>query len=210
MAVLVETGNIIQAGPVADQLSAELAALAARVQGSVVVVRGARHGAGAGVVWNGEGLVVTNAHVVPGSRAEIELGRGKVFPAEVVARSNDLDIAALKLTVPFPTEGWVPAEIGDSAALRPGELVVAVGHPLGERNAVTLGMVGGAGKITWHGVAFDAIRLAITLRPGNSGGALADIAGRIVGIPNMVVGPGLALAVPSHVVRRFLRGEARD
>jgi S1-C subfamily serine protease len=68
-------------------------------------------------------------------------------------------------------------------------------------------MVGGSGLNPWDDHRRDVIRVAITLRPGNSGGALADIRGRIVGIPHMVVGPGLALAVPTRAVNRFLIGE---
>lgn len=173
---------------------------------SVVAVRAARHGGGAGVIWNDQGLIITNAHVVNGPRAEITLPGGARLPAFLVTRSDRLDLAALQIDGPIPVAGWAPAEVRDATTLRPGELVVAVGHPLGERNAITLGMVSAIGALHWRDTAVEAIRAAITLRPGNSGGALADVAGRVVGIPNLVVGPGQALAVPSHVVDRFLHG----
>lgn len=187
------------------QVSDAVAALAARVQPSVAVVRGARHGGGSGIVWSGDGLIVTNHHVVPGEWAEVRLGRSGWLPARVVSRAADLDLVALQIEGEVSPEHVAPAVVGDSAHLRVGQFVVAVGNPLGERNAVTLGMVSGFGVPPWLGGRGDAIQVAITVRPGNSGGALADVEGRIVGIPNMVIGRGLALAVPAHVVERFLR-----
>lgn len=190
-------------------VSAELDALAARLRPSVVAVRAPGRGGGAGVVWSDEGLIITNAHVVHGASAEVISDSGNQFPARVVALSRHLDLAALIPEGPAPAGGWRAVSVGDSTALRPGELVVAVGHPLGERGAITLGMVGGVGKLPWPNGGFEAIRAAITLRPGNSGGALADVAGRVVGIPNLVVGPGTAQAIPSHVVQRFLSAGRR-
>ena len=193
--------------PGSSDISNELAALAARVSASVVAVRGSRSGAGSGVVWDARGLIVTNAHVVPDDWAEVELPTGARFKARVTARSQHLDLAALQLEPPIPSDGLVPAAIGDSGRINVGELVVAVGNPFGERNAITLGMVGGTGPTAWSDGPRDVLRLAIALRPGNSGGALADVHGRVVGIPHMVVGFGLALAVPSRVVGRFIHGE---
>jgi serine protease Do len=184
-------------------LAQELAELALRVQASVVGIRGDGAGFGAGVVWNDAGLVVTNHHVAPREQAMIDFGDGAWRPARVVARSERHDAAALQLTGDIPA-GITPAEIGDARALRVGELVVAVGNPVGERRAVTLGIVSGAPRGAVSADERDVIRTAITLRPGNSGGALADVQGRVVGIPNMVVGRGLGIAVPSHVVQRML------
>src|SRR5579871_4508004 len=190
-------------------LGEETAALAARVKASVVVVRGRGSGGGSGVVWNDQGLIITNHHVVPGDRAEVAPRRGDAYPARVIASSPELDIAALQVEGDFAASGAVPAQIGDSTQLRAGQLVMAVGNPLGERNAVTVGIVSAVGdeQARWRGGSREAIRAAVTLRPGNSGGALADAYGRVIGIPNMVVGTGLALAVPSHVVQRFLLSE---
>lgn len=186
------------------QLSDEAAELADRVRASVVVVRGSRFGGGSGVVWDGRGLVVTNHHVVPGERAEIMLANGAKVPARTLAHSESLDLAALQIEGSLPSEGLTPASKGDSTRLRVGELVVAVGNPMGERNAVTMGMVSGVGVTNWFGKPKEVVQVAITLRPGNSGGALADVHGRVVGIPNMVINTGMALAVPGHVVERFL------
>jgi serine protease Do len=200
MAALIDT--LVHSIPISDELNA----LAEKVTSSVVAVRASRHGGGAGVIWNDRGLIITNAHVVHGPRAEVTLPGGVRLPAYLVARSERLDLASLQIDGPIPVSGWAPAIVRDSTTLRPGELIVAVGHPLGERNAITLGMVGAVGTLRWHNAEFEAIRAAITLRPGNSGGALADVAGRVVGIPNLVVGRGQALAVPSHAVDHFLNG----
>jgi len=186
------------------QLSDEVARLAEQLRASVVVVRGSRFGGGSGVVWSQEGLVVTNHHVVPGERAEVVLSNGSRRAARVTARSESLDLAALQVEGNHPDDALPAALIGDSARLRAGELVMAVGNPGGERNAVTLGVVSGTGIARMFGKPIEAIQVSITLRPGNSGGALADAQGRVVGIPNMVINTGLALAVPSHVVERFL------
>ncbi len=194
---LTKTGNLAQ----------ELAELALRVQASVVGIRGDGAGFGSGVVWNGAGLVVTNHHVAPRERATIEFGDGSWRPARVIARSAHHDLAALEVIGALP-ESYTPAGVGDARRLRPGELVVAVGNPTGERRAVTLGIVSGAPGGA-SGSEREVIRTAITLRPGNSGGALADVHGRVVGIPNMVVGPGLGIAVPSHVVQRMLERSGR-
>lgn len=191
------------------QASDEAAELAERVRASVVVVRGTRFGSGSGVVWNDQGLVITNHHVVPGERAEVVLSNGARLPARTTGHSETNDLAAVQIEGKLPESGLVPAAIGDSTRLRVGELVVAVGNPMGERNAVTMGMVSGAGMNSWFRPPREVLQVAITLRPGNSGGALADVQGRVVGIPNMVINTGMALAVPSHVVKRFLEENSR-
>jgi serine protease Do len=179
----------------ASQVSDALAELAQHVARSVVVVRGSFGSSGSGVVWNRPRLVITNAHVVPGPAAELVLADGRRLVARVVRRAPALDLAALEVEADL---AWDPiaARVGDSNRLRPGDLVVAVGNPMGERNAPSLGIVAGPRR--------DVLQLAITLRPGNSGGALANARGEVVGIPHMVTGSGLALAVSTHTVEQFL------
>jgi S1-C subfamily serine protease len=187
----------------ASQLGEAVAELAARVSASVVRLHGPHGGTGSGVVWNDHGLIVTNHHVAPGEGAEVVLPDRRRLIARVTARDPSLDLAALQVEGRLP-ESLVSATIGDSSRLRPGQLVVAVGNPLGERNAVTLGVVAGAVPGEGSGEPGTPIRIGITLRPGNSGGALADVGGRVVGIPHMVIGAGLALAIPSQTVEQFL------
>lgn len=181
-------------GPVADALTvtAEL------LRRSTVQVRANRAGGGSGVIWAPDGLIVTNAHVARGPRAEVELADGEIFEAEVTARDRDRDLAALRIEA----RELPAARVGDSDALRVGQLVAAVGNPLGLTGALTLGIVHaiapaeGSSRQSW-------VQADVHLAPGNSGGPLADVTGRVVGVNSMVAG-GLGLAVPSNAVQRFL------
>jgi serine protease Do len=178
-------------------LEAALADVADRLREVTVEVHAGSGGAGAGVVWLRHGVVVTNAHVATGGAAEVVLPDGRTLRARLVARDPRRDLAALAL----PPGDHTAAVRADARGLRPGELVVAVGHPLGVAYAAALGVVhrvpgGGRGPGGW-------LQADIRLAPGNSGGPLADAAGRIVGINAMIVG-GLGFAVPTHVVERFM------
>jgi serine protease Do len=189
----------VLAGVGAARISDALGELSGEVARSVVLVRGSMGSSGSGVIWDQPGLVITNHHVVPGSVAELTLPGGRRLRARVVRRAPALDLAALQ--VEDSLEPGVTT-IGDSDQLRVGDLVVAVGNPMGERDAPSLGILASA--------ADDVLRLSITLRPGNSGGALVNARGEVVGIPNMVTGNGLALAVSSRSVRRFLNGASGE
>ena len=178
----------------AQSVSHALAELTAEVARGVVLVRGSMGSSGSGVIWGASGMVLTNHHVVPGRSAELRLADGRRLLARVVRRAPGLDLAALEVQGELPS--GLP--VGDSDRLRVGDVVLAVGHPMGERNAPSLGILASAPA--------EVLRLSIALRPGNSGGALVDARGAVVGIPHMVVGRGLALAVASSTVGRFLQG----
>ena len=179
----------------------DVAAVAATLREVTVGVHTAsdrRAGEGAGVIWHPDGLVVTNAHCIRHRHVGLRTADGRSVDAEVVAQDRRLDLALLSSPA---LRGRAP-DLGDVDALRPGELLVAFGHPLGVRGALTLGVL--------YAVARDArsgdprwICADVRLAPGNSGGPLADAAGRIVGINTMVAG-GLGLAIPTPVVRRFV------
>ncbi len=204
-------------GPAPDlgALSGALADLAARLRPSVVSVRTGSGGHGAGVIWDPDGLIVTNAHVVDREWVTVVLAGGRELSARLVARDPGLDLAALRVDA----HGLPAVRVGDSAALRVGQLVVAVGHPLGERHAVALGIIHAVGPPRAMGAVLraggpgvrltDVVQADITLLPGNSGGPLADAAGRVVGVNSMVVPPRLAIAVPSATVARFLAPGSR-
>jgi serine protease Do len=155
-----------------------------------------RGGTGSGVVWTPDGLILTNAHVARGSAARVELWDGRMFEARVVARDPWRDLATLRVA----SSGLEAATPGDSAAVRPGELVIAIGNPLGFAGALSTGTV--------HSVGQGWIRANVRLMPGNSGGPLANARGEVVGINTAVVN-GLGVAVPVNAAIDFVRRGGR-
>lgn len=184
-----------------QRLNESFADVARSVWPSLVRVQAGK-GGGAGTIWHPDGLVMTNAHVVGKGPVEVILGDGSRYPARLLARGEGLDVAALSIDATnLPT---IP--LGESTRLRPGQLVMAAGHPWGVEGAVAVGVVIGAGRqlgTTRDRRELVAVRL--NLRPGNSGGPLVDARGRLVGINAMMTGPQVGLAVPVHVVKRFLK-----
>ncbi len=157
-------------------------------------------GSGSGVIWNADGLIVTNAHVARDGQAKVELWDGCRFNADVVATDPRRDLASLRINA----TGLPAAAAGDSSSLRAGELVIAVGNPLGFVGALTTGVVHGFGPV--RGLSTQTwVQASIRLAPGNSGGPLADAKGRVIGINTMVISGGVGLAVPSNAVAEFLR-----
>ncbi|MDZ7957484.1 MAG: trypsin-like peptidase domain-containing protein [Aulosira sp. DedQUE10] len=179
-----------------SNIADELAALAAKLRHSTVKVKSGSQGVGSGVIWQADGLIITNAHVATSNKATVELADDRVFEAVRTHFDPQQDLAALKITA----TDLQTATIGDSDALRVGELVLAVGNPFADSGAVTTGII--------HAQHQRAVMADIQLYPGNSGGPLADCLGRVVGINTMVVN-GLAVAVPSLAVNRFLLGSSR-
>lgn len=175
-------------------LDRELETLAERLRGTTVAVRSGRGGYGAGVIWTSDGTIVTNAHVASRERAEIVLADGRTFAAHVAKRDARRDLALLRIEA----SNLPAAEVRDPGTLRPGELVVALGHPLGVPNALSMGIV--HAPVASAGRRF--VQADLRLAPGNSGGPLADAQGRVVGISAMVSG-GFALAIPADDAARF-------
>jgi serine protease Do len=180
-----------------------LGEIADRLRRSTVLVRpGGSKGNGSGVLWSSDGLIVTNAHVAQGSHAEISLWDGREFRAEVISRDARRDLAALRIS----SDNLLAVESSDSSRVRPGEIAIAVGNPLGFVGALTTGVVHAVGSIRGLG-SQSWVQSDVRLAPGNSGGPLADARGRVIGINAMVAGR-LALAIASNEVARFLRGES--
>lgn len=177
-------------------LSDELVSLAENLRKVTVKVRSSSSGSGSGVIWQSterDSLIITNAHVATNNRATVELSDGRVFEAVRTSIDPTKDLAALKINATdLPT-----ATIGNSDALRVGEFVLAVGNPFGDSGAVTSGII--------HANHQHVVMADIRLFPGNSGGSLADCLGRVIGINTMIVN-GLAVAIPSEAVERFLHG----
>jgi serine protease Do len=154
------------------------------------------------VIWDAQGTVITNAHVVGGGAHSVELWDGRSFRADVTAKDDQRDLAKLKLD----TSGLLAAKFRHRP-VRPGELVIAVGNPLGFTGALTTGVVHAAGPFSRLGRR-PWVQAAIRLAPGNSGGPLADAEGHVVGINTMIVSNGIALAIPSATVADFLQNGA--
>jgi S1-C subfamily serine protease len=171
-------------------------------------------GAGSGVVISPDGFVITSAHVVVGtSRGSASFVDGHEARFEVVGRDPLSDLAVLRPD----GDSLHPADLGDASMLRVGQLVVAIGNPLGFSGSVTAGVVsalgralplssGRAGRLVENVIQTDA-----ALNPGNSGGALADGRGRVIGITTAVAGIGLGLAVPiDDATRKIIAALMRD
>jgi serine protease Do len=151
---------------------------------------------GSGVIWSRDGKIVTNAHVVEGAGrsgvVDVELWDGRRLSGEILRTNRRRDLAVLQVE----SSGLPAAVAGDSNSLRVGELVIAVGNPLGFIGAASTGVVHKVDNRSW---VVSQLRLA----PGNSGGPLADARGEVVGINTMIAG-GLAFAIPSDSVTQFL------
>jgi S1-C subfamily serine protease len=167
-------------------------------------------GAGSAVVFTSDGLTLTSAHVVEeatGGTAEFTSGEQSRF--DIVGADPLADLAVLRLREP----GGPAATLGDADTLRIGQLVIAVGNPLGLAGSVTAGVVSALGRSipARDGrrirLIDDVIQTDAALNPGNSGGALADSAGRVVGINTAVAGFGLGLAVPINSTTRQIVSE---
>jgi len=174
--------------------------VAERLRRSTVQVRlrGA-HAGGSGVIASPDGRIVTNAHVARGGDASVELWDGRSLAARLVARDSRRDLAALQVEA----SGLPAAAFGDSDRLRVGELVMAIGNPMGFIGALTRGVVHAVGRLPGLGPQ-SWVLADVRLAPGNSGGPLADSQGRVVGINTMIV-HGLGAAVPASAVSPFLR-----
>lgn len=265
----IETETRAPAAPMTlAALSEAVAQLGEQTQASVVQVRVAQRGIGSGVIWSvgapdadgaADATIITNAHVVGAARSDalaLKLADGREITANVTAVDPEHDLASLRTHA----SGLRAIAIGDSATLRVGEFVLAVGNPFGREGAITTGVVAahapadpdidleptipdanathggrsaqdapaptaapsaapdtrrreGRDGRPWQGPRqgrgrspFSRIELVqadVRLYPGNSGGPLVDAQGRVIGI-NAMVGGGLAFAIPSNTVRRFL------
>jgi S1-C subfamily serine protease len=183
---------------VAERLTPKVASLRVPRAGA----RGQGESLGSAVVYTTDGFLLTNAHVVgqaPGGTAAF--ADGTSVPFRVVGADPLSDLAVVRATGDTPP----PADLGEADDLVVGQLVVAVGNPLGLAGSVTAGVVSALGRSLpagQHGLIEDVIQTDAALNPGNSGGALADSRARVVGINTAVAGVGLGLAVPVNATTR--------
>ncbi|NRQ35290.1 PDZ domain-containing protein [Nonomuraea sp. NN258] len=189
-----------------DAYSRVVSSVAAELLPKVAGVRAGR-GSGSAVVFTADGFLLTNAHVVGSSRSgTVAFADGTSGDFQVVGRDPLSDLAVIRAQTATPA----PATLGDSDELVVGQLVVAVGNPLGLTGSVTAGVVSGLGRSlpARSGAAVrlieDVIQTDAALNPGNSGGALADSRARVVGINTAVAGIGVGLAVPMNATTRSI------
>lgn len=165
-------------------------------------------GSGSGFVWDRNGHVITNYHVIQGaSKAQVTLGDRSTWDAELVGSAPEKDLAVLKIKV--PNSKLVPIPVGTSEDLRVGQSVYAIGNPFGLDQTLTTGIVSALGREIQTESGFpvrDAIQTDAAINPGNSGGPLLDSSGRLIGVNTAIYSPsgasaGIGFSIPVAVVR---------
>jgi S1-C subfamily serine protease len=185
-----------------DAISDQFVRVVERVSPAVVNVRSGR-GGGSGVVITPDGYVLTNAHVVAeAQRVEVRQRDGVDIAADVVGSDPSTDLAVLR----SHGSGLESAELGDSDSLRVGQLVIAIGNPLGLQSTVTHGVVSALGRSlrAQNGRMIEnVIQTDAPLNPGNSGGPLVDVRGNVVGVNSAIIAmaQGISFAIPSATAR---------
>jgi S1-C subfamily serine protease len=166
-------------------------------------------GTGTGFVWDQDGHIVTNFHVVQeAERASVTLNDGSTYPATLVGVAPDKDLAVLKIDAP-PSK-LLPLPVGKSSDLKVGQKVLAIGNPFGLDQTLTTGVISGLGRqiksVTQRDI-FDVIQTDASINPGNSGGPLLDSSGRLIGINTAIYSPsganaGIGFAVPVDTINQ--------
>jgi putative serine protease PepD len=195
--------------PSALALQQQFVQIVKQVGPSVVLIQTSQ-GLGSGIVFDANGNLVTNAHVVEGASSfQVTLADGKQYPARLVGSFAADDLAVLHIDA----GGLHPAGFADSSKLQVGDVVLAIGNPLGLQSSVTEGIVSALGRTVNedNGVALpNVIQTSAPINPGNSGGALVDLQGQVIGIPTLAAtdpqlgggaAAGIGFAVPSDTVR---------
>lgn len=189
-----------------QQINDSAAGAVETVRDSLVQIVGSQGNMGAGTIWQRDGLILTNAHVVvdrqPRRDLTVVLNDGTRYIPQLLAYDRQRDLAALSINAKdLPT-----IAIGNSRDLVPGQYLMAIGHPWGVLDAITAGIVIGTGdNLPEVGDEREWIALDMKMRPGHSGGPLFNSAGQIMGINTMIRGPEVSFAVPVDVVKTFLK-----
>lgn len=171
-----------------------------------------QEGSGSGFVYDTQGNIVTNYHVIEGvSDIQVRFADGKILPATVVGTDPTNDLAVIKVV---PGEHVLtPVVIGQSDGLRVGQFVVAIGNPFGLEQTVTFGVISSLGRVIqspeYNRFIGEAIQTDAAINPGNSGGPLLDLEGRVIGVNAQIVSPsqanaGIGFAIPANTVQRVV------
>ena len=167
-------------------------------------------GTGSGFLYDNEGHIVTNYHVVEDAEElSVTLADGEVYPAEIVGVDPSNDLAVIRIDADYLPE---PIGLGESDALRVGEFVVAIGNPFGLERTLTVGVISSLGRVIQSPdgrFIGEAIQTDAAINPGNSGGPLLDLEGRVIGVNSQIISPsrasaGIGFAVPVNTVKRVV------
>lgn len=201
----------VQSDSVVMALEGTLAAIYERVGPSVVHIRHSG-GEGSGFVWDTEGHIVSNNHVIAGAREVfVTFSDGTTTTAGIVGTDPDSDLAVLRVNM--PPEQLRPVTMGDSTALRVGELAIAIGNPFGQEGTMTLGIISALGRRIASDTSLyaipDVIQTDAAINPGNSGGVLLNPEGEVIGVTSAIISPvrassGIGFAIPSIIVQRVV------
>jgi S1-C subfamily serine protease len=189
----------------------DIAALYKRVSQGVVFVQAGQQGTGSGFVYDDQGHIVTNDHVVEGSTSfQVVIGSTeKPIPARLMGTDPSTDLAVLKVDPGQVPGGLKPLELGDSTQLEPGDQAIAIGSPFGLEGSITTGIISSLGRAIEAPNRFtiaDAIQTDAAINPGNSGGPLLDGNGRVIGVNSQIrsgsqSNSGVGFAVPVNTVK---------